>query len=162
MTSGRLARGESWSFASFESCNEVRYEVDNGEVLVVLLDRLRLLDEPHDPLAARMGGMAVFGTVVLIGPRLHSFVQLLLQDTARKSLAPHQPPVPAGATHVQNVRAAVSPLTPSNPLLTSSSSSSGAIVRVAGTTTEATYEYMRALLHPLENLVGVRCFGENR
>ncbi|RHY32946.1 hypothetical protein DYB32_002035 [Aphanomyces invadans] len=164
ITSGRHARGESWSFASFESFNEIVYE-DGGSnaSVVVVSDRVRLTDEPCDPLASRMGGMTVFGTVVLLGPQLDEMIQSLLQDGRRKFLAPHQHPVPAGSptsTRLnQNVRAAVSRLSPSHPLL---SSFSGAIVRIASRTTESAADYMRALVEPLEGVVGVRFFHETR
>ncbi|CAK4666595.1 hypothetical protein AeMF1_012177 [Aphanomyces euteiches] len=151
MTSGRHARGESWSFASYESCNQVVMEGDDAPIL---LDRMRLQEEAEHSLRARMGGMTVLGTVVLVGPRVKAMADALIQRGARKALKPNESPIPYGhvATNVHpNVRSAVSPL-----------GKSGAIVRIAGRTTEEAYAFVKDLLAPLEDLVGFKCFQENR
>ncbi|KAF0694101.1 Aste57867_14987 [Aphanomyces stellatus] len=153
MTSGRHARGESWSFASYDSCNDVTMIDDAAPVL---LDRVRLQHEIDHDLAGRMGGMRVLGTIVLLGPRVAAMAQALLVQGARKTLQPNAAPVPSGHLPSStaapiNVRVAVSPL-----------GSDGAIVRLAAPTTEDAYAYAKTVLAPLETLVGFKCFEENR
>ena len=73
-TSGRRARGEAWSFASYESKTEV--SVCGGDQggdqegrRALFVDALRLQRSVSSPLASRMGRAHVLGTLILTGPR---------------------------------------------------------------------------------------------
>ncbi|OQR87236.1 hypothetical protein ACHHYP_09336 [Achlya hypogyna] len=154
LTSGRQARGEHWAFASYESYNEIAITRDGEMVETLVADRTRLRQDELIPLADRMGGMHVMGTLVLTGLRVQNLVSDLLAQGARKHLAQHMTPVPSGQLlppTTSLVRAAISPL-----------GKHGAIIRFCSPSTDEAYSYIKTVLAPLHELVGFQCFQENR
>ena len=118
ITSGREARGERWAFAAHLSRIEI--EADRRPLLA---DALRLVAGEGPPLAQRMEGAALFGTVVAVGPAMAEGARRLLDELA------HAPVDPGW-----EVLAAASPL------------ADGVHLRVAARSVAAGMRYLRARL----------------
>jgi urease accessory protein len=124
-TAGRSARGERWAFRSVASVNEIA--VDGR---LVLADALRLAEGEGPPVAARMAGMELLATVVLLGPRVAAAAAALLAELGAR---------PAERTPVL---AAASPL------------ADGLHLRLAAAEVEAGLAALRAALAFLPGLLG--------
>jgi urease accessory protein len=82
-TAGRSARGERWAFRALSTRNEIA--VDGR---LVLADALRLAEGEGPPVGARMAGLELLATVVLLGPRVAAAAAALLADVAARPAAP--------------------------------------------------------------------------
>lgn len=73
VSNGRPANGENWSFFKYGSSNEFYLCPLNGKRRLLLRDNVLLDDSGLDgSVAARMEGLAVFGTLMLFGPLFHT------------------------------------------------------------------------------------------
>lgn len=91
LTSGRAARGERWSFESYESRLVVRR---GGREL---LRDATLLDGEAGPLAERLGRFDVVGLALATGPLLAAGARRLLEETARRPVTRRAPLVVSAA-----------------------------------------------------------------
>jgi urease accessory protein len=129
LTSGRMARGERWAFARYESLTRVAVAGRPG-----VHDALRL-DPADGPLDApgRTGGMACLGTAWLVGPAFAAAAAAVLAAVGRAPIDPRR-----------DVQFAASPL-----------ADGGAVVRFAGRSTEAASRWLRATLAGTLAVVGL-------
>lgn len=127
ITSGRVARGERWAFDRYQT----RTDIAVGD-RQIFRDALRL-DAAEGPIAAehRMGRCDCMGLAVLIGPRLERPAADLL-DWAQSQ-----------------------PIRPDEELIFSASPlPGGAVLRVAGPTTETVGRWLRGRLSFVPGLLG--------
>jgi urease accessory protein len=131
-TAGRSARGERWDFLRYAS----RTTVTRGGA-TILLDAI-LLDPAHGALRARMGRFDAFATLVVVGPR----------TAAIRAAALAVPEAPIGGP--DRTRSTAAPIHASaSPL-----GDDGAIVRVAGASTELVSAALRERLAGVAALLG--------
>ncbi len=131
LTSGRVARGERYRFASYRTVTEIA--VDGR---LVVLDALTLQDTPESSVADRMGRFDAFTTAILLGPLIEKHAAALVEDIAQM---PVRDPGPAR-----------------KPLLVTASpiAGGGAVLRVAGEEPEAVAAFLRTSLAFLPALLG--------
>jgi urease accessory protein len=89
VTQGRTARGENWSFVSWKGCNEVWLAGDGQDAKPRLLVRdAVILSSPDSVMLGRtslrdaMHQMAVFGTLILRGPKVQRLADLFMAEFA--------------------------------------------------------------------------------
>ncbi|KAJ6621609.1 UreD urease accessory protein-domain-containing protein [Mycena sp. CBHHK59/15] len=131
VTSGRMARGEEWVFARYYSANEV--VVDGRRVA---RDVLLLQDDgPGRPLARKLAPYSCYATLLLYGPAVQDVIRGL--EEAYGQIEVFRTGVPAG-------------------LLWSLSGfgDGGAVVRVAGASSEAVRRWLADALRAVEGVVG--------
>ena len=126
LTPGRSARGERWSFHAYLSTTEL-FVADR----LVLRDSLRLVDGEGAPVAERMRGFELLGTVVAVGPAVAALGASLLEAIGARAA---------------NLDAGV--LAAASPLL------DGVYLRVAARTVEQGIAFLRAILVPARELFG--------
>ena len=81
VSNGRPANGENWSFFHYGSTNEVFLSESSGKQRLLLRDAVLLDDGGNDySIAARMDGLAVFGTLILYGPLFKSLGQFFMGE----------------------------------------------------------------------------------
>lgn len=69
VSNGRPANGENWSFYDYGSKNEIYISETDGQRRLLLRDSVLLNDgRGQGSIAARMDGLAVYGTLILYGP----------------------------------------------------------------------------------------------
>ncbi|NUP05486.1 MAG: urease accessory protein UreD [Polyangiaceae bacterium] len=132
ISSGRWANKERWAFDRLESQTTV-WRSDKR----ILYESL-LLDQMHGPLEARMGRFNAVAMLVVIGAPLQSLAEDLLREVGAR-------PIDSG-----DVVIVASPLSAPSP----GSPTSGALVRIAATTTEAVTNAAITRLRPLVSLLG--------
>lgn len=181
-TSGRMGRGESWAFERLAS--ETKIFVDDELLLWEPLVLQGDIDDDGDgngrstasslSLAARMGPYECFCLVVLVGPRLTELVQQIADTQGRPTFRSlnnnnnngggmaaaqqqrQQQPKQAAAAGEPPAR--VSSLC---RLLEGSQGGvgPGLVLKIAGKVTEDVRELLRALLEPLEGIVGSKPYS---
>jgi urease accessory protein len=124
-TAGRTARGERWAFRSLATRTEV---VVDGRP--VLHDALRLAEGEGRPVAARLAGVELLATVVLLGPRVAAAAAAVLAEVSAR------------------------PAAPAPVLLTASPLADGVIVKVAAAGVEPGLAALRATLSFLPAILG--------
>jgi len=129
LTAGRSARGERWAFGSYAS----RLAVTRAGAPVVH-DGI-LLDPRHGPLGERMGRFDALATVIALGPRVAALARDLLASGG-------SPGDPTGGERRSGLRIAASP------------HDDGAVVRVAGTSSEAVTRAVRRSLARVPEILG--------
>lgn len=129
LTSGRMARGERWAFDRYESVTTISIA---GRPIVHDAVRLDPADGPLDAVA-RTGGFGCLGTAWLVGPALAGVTADLIGRLARSPIDPRR-----------DVQYAVSPLV-----------GGGAVVRLAGRTTESAWRWLREQLAGALDVVGI-------
>ncbi|KAI4363726.1 hypothetical protein MLD38_019906 [Melastoma candidum] len=153
ITSGRHERGEKWDFQLYKSMNNIVA----GDDLPLFLDTI-LLEPGEDvsPLAERMRDYQVIAMVIFLGPKL-TCIQGHVQENVRRMMSEQLQGYHSafgGQTRSKAQYAASKP-----PFVASCSSFGpkglGTVVRVASTTTESVYTFLRHQLAGLEALIGV-------
>ncbi len=127
LSCGRLAFGERWAFSRFHSRNTI--DVDGQTVTqdAILLDPGDgPLDAPH-----RLGDFDCIATIMLLGPVLQGGVATLLTDLSRQPVAQRSA-----------MLYSISPL------------ANGAILRIAGKSTQIVAGFLRDKLHFMNSLLG--------
>jgi urease accessory protein len=124
-TAGRSARGERWAFRSLATRTEV---VVDGRL--VLHDALRLREGEGRPVAARLAGIELLATVVLLGPRVAAAAAAVLAELSARA---------AGSSPV---------------LLTASPLADGVHLRLAAAEVEPGLAALRATLSFLPAILG--------
>lgn len=127
LSSGRAACGERWEFDRFESRNDVL--IAGWRVFVDALH----LESGEQPLTSmhRMGRFNCLATLLLLGPMVESFARQTLQEVSTL------------------------PVNRRGPLVTCASSiGSGAVLRIAGESTESVGRELHRHLQPLSALLG--------
>lgn len=81
VSNGRPANGENWSFFHYGSKNEIFLSDSGGKQRLLLRDAV-LLDDggTENSVAARMDGLAVFGTLILYGPLFKALGQFFMDE----------------------------------------------------------------------------------
>lgn len=81
VSNGRPANGENWSFLRYASGNEIFLSFPQGQRRLLLRDNV-LLDDRADAglVAPRMGGLAVFGTLILYGPLFRTLGRFFMDE----------------------------------------------------------------------------------
>lgn len=125
VTAGRIAHGERWDAARFDSTLSITIAGTQR-----LVDRF-VLDPEDGALARRLGRFEAIGTVVICGPRLAAIALAQLAELAAIPVRREDPVVVAG-----------SPL------------GDGAMFRIAGDRVQAVVEMTRALLRDACRAVG--------
>lgn len=78
---GRPANGENWSFHRYGSRNEIYIRQPDGKRRLLLRDNVALDDQGIDAsIAPRMDGQAVFGTLILFGPRMRLLGRFFMEE----------------------------------------------------------------------------------
>lgn len=81
VSNGRPANGENWSFYHYGSKNEIYLRDADGGQKLLLRDSLLLNDAgDQGSVAARMGGLAVFGTLMLYGTVFEHLGQFFMDE----------------------------------------------------------------------------------
>ena len=81
VSNGRPANGENWSFYKYGSKNEIYLCNANGVPTLLLRDNMLLDDGGNSgSVAARMDGLAVFGTLMLYGPLFDKLGQFFMNE----------------------------------------------------------------------------------
>ena len=81
VSNGRAANGEDWSFYHYGSRNEIVLCEPGGKRKLLLRDAVVLDDGGIDhSIAARMDGLAVFGTLILFGPLFKALGQFFMDE----------------------------------------------------------------------------------
>lgn len=81
VSNGRPANGENWSFFHYGSKNEIYLHDPNDKKRLLLRDAVLLDDGGNEnSIAARMDGLAVFGTLILYGPLFKSLGQFFMDE----------------------------------------------------------------------------------
>lgn len=127
LSAGRAARGERWEFDRFASRNDVLIEGRR-----VFIDSLQL-ESGGQPLTSthRMGRINCLATLLLLGPMVEPFARQVLQEIATR------------------------PVSRRGPLVISASPvGSGAVLRIAGESTESVGREIHRHLQPLSALLG--------
>ncbi len=129
LVSGRAARGERWSFASYRSVTEVRV----GDRLVAR-EALHLEDAPSDAVVERMGRVDALAFALVMGPALAPLAASILAKVAAL-------PLPRAGERAR--------------LLASAGAvTGGAVLRVAGERAEEVSAFVRRALDDLPALLG--------
>ncbi len=118
VTHGRAARGEAWAMEAYRSRNVVEA---GGRVAIA--DAVRLARGEGPPVAARMAGVAILATALLVGPGVADGAAAIAAELGR---------APAG--FADGVLAAASPV------------AGGVLLRLAAQTVEAGLLFLRARL----------------
>ncbi|XP_020269421.1 urease accessory protein D, partial [Asparagus officinalis] len=153
VTSGRHESGEKWDFESYKSINHI-YLKDDDPLFIdsVLLDQMS-----GKSISDRMQDYQAIAMVIILGPKL-KHIQDLLRAEVKQMMSGkfHSPTVnqryqmTTESKHVQ-----------SKPALLASCSSFGpkgigVVVRIAATTTESIYVFLRHNLASLEPFLGAQ------
>eukprot|EP00644_Phytophthora_capsici_P011072 jgi/Phyca11/506147/fgenesh2_kg.PHYCAscaffold_18_\ len=141
---------EHWDFSEYDTTSEVFV---GGERL--LTDRVRLADEEDVDIRQRMHGMHVLGLMVIVGPKLKTIMDKLLELSTRKKLHNARDITPQG-------RLAAANIFPGVIASASSLESNSVIVRFCGQDAESAMSYVKAMLEPLREIIGFTPYQENR
>ena len=130
-SAGRIARGERWSFARYQSRTEL-FRVNDGLAERIFLDALRL-DPADGPLTTpeRMGRFNCLANLVLVGPAVRELSRRLLTDIGARPLL-----------RAAKLVSAASPM------------ADGALLRLAGESLEEVGLEIRRHLAPIIDLIG--------
>ncbi|KAL2641935.1 hypothetical protein R1flu_009522 [Riccia fluitans] len=165
LTSGRIARGECWSFDYFRSTNHVYIEKDTP----LLLDSVCLEQGLGGPsISERMGDYHVIGLIFIYGPRLAQLrktVQLNVQSLAAGALK--TPQFTASGKGDKNRTQWPQQQQYPTPALFASCSTvgpegEGLVVRAASTNTRLMYKFFREQLASLQSILGLLPYADNQ
>ncbi|KAM0002919.1 putative urease accessory protein UreD [Helianthus debilis subsp. tardiflorus] len=149
ITSGRHESGEKWDFILYKSTNHIYMEAKP-----LFLDTVLLENGNVTSIAERMQDYQVIAMVILLGPKL-KHIQNQIQEDVKKIMSEqlHAPSM-GGRTKAINGDGYTKP-----PLVASCNSFGpkgiGSVVRIAATTTESVYGFLRSQLAGLEPLMGL-------
>nr|CAD1834541.1 unnamed protein product [Ananas comosus var. bracteatus] len=152
ITSGRHECGEKWDFEHYRSTNHIFLEEEQP----LFLDSVVLEQKSSVSIAERMQQYHVIAMVVILGPRL-KHTQNQIQDEVKKMMSGQfrLPTSTAGRyARSESKHCQIPP-----PFIASCSSfgpqAVGLVIRVAATTTESVYMFLRRHLASLEPFLGV-------
>ncbi|KAL3678192.1 hypothetical protein R1sor_021148 [Riccia sorocarpa] len=163
LTSGRVARGECWTFDSFRSTNHVYI----GKDTPVLLDSVCLDQGLGGPsISQRMGDYHVIALIFIYGPRLAQLrrtVQKQVQSLATGAFNTTQVATlgkqktgtqwPQHQNSVPELFASCSTVGPQGE---------GLVVRSAATNTRLMYRFLREQLATLQPILGILPYADNQ
>ncbi|MFS7995150.1 putative urease accessory protein UreD [Helianthus anomalus] len=149
ITSGRHESGEKWDFILYKSTNHIYMETKP-----LFLDTVLLENGNVTSIAERMQDYQVIAMVILLGPKL-KHIQNQIQEDVKKIMSEQlRAPSMGGRTKAINGDGYTKP-----PLVASCNSFGpkgiGSVVRIAATTTESVYGFLRSQLAGLEPLIGL-------
>ncbi|KAI9912254.1 hypothetical protein PsorP6_009331 [Peronosclerospora sorghi] len=141
---------EHWDFTEYDTLLEIFLGEER-----LLTDRVRLADDEDVSLRERMYGMHVLGIMVVIGDKVKSIIDDLLELSTRKKLCNPRDLTPQGrletACTFPGVISSASPL-----------GSGAVIVRFCGQDAESAMTFVKSMLKPLRGLIGFSPYQENR
>ncbi|GAA0161692.1 hypothetical protein LIER_17946 [Lithospermum erythrorhizon] len=152
ITSGRHESGEKWDFSLYKSSNQIFMGDDNP----IFLDTILLEHGSVVNIKQHMQDYQVIAMVVLLGPKLEH-VSLQIQEDVKNIMSQHlHAPSIGGRCHSQMHEDTFS----EKPDFIASCSvfgpkGMGVIVRIASTTTESVYNFLRHELRSMEPLLGI-------
>lgn len=151
-TSGRYESGEKWEFGLYKSTNNILLE--GGQP--IFLDTVLLEQGSICPIAERMKDYQVIAMLILLGPKL-KHLQDEIHGNVKNMMSEGLKVTSTSSRHCSSKKPRIC-LT--NPDFIASCSvfgpgGGGLVVRVAATTTESVYQFLRIQLASLEPILGV-------
>lgn len=149
ITSGRHESGEKWDFSLYKSTNHIY--MDNKPLF---LDTVLLENGNVTSIAERMQDYQVIAMVILLGPKLQDIQNQVQEDVKKMMSEQLHAPSAGGRSKACNGDGSAKP-----SLISSCNSFGpkgiGAVVRIAATTTEAVYRFLRCQLAGMEPMLGL-------
>eukprot|EP00261_Vitis_vinifera_P037569 XP_019078812.1 PREDICTED: urease accessory protein D isoform X3 [Vitis vinifera] len=149
ITSGRHATGEKWDFELYKSSNHIFLDDQP-----LFLDTVLLEQGSVSSIAERMKDYQVIAMLVLLGPTLKHIQNQVQEDVKRMMSEQLRFPSTATGRHRSSDHRLLKPTfiascSPFGP------KGIGVVVRIAATTTESVYSFLRHQLAGMEPLLGV-------
>lgn len=152
ITSGRHEVGENWDFELYKSTNHIFSEGDEP----LFLDSVLLEERSGTSVAEQMQGYRCIAMVIILGPKLTQLQSRVQDEVKRMMSVKFRAPTLARGCQVQPG----SEGSPTGPALLASCSyfgpkRVGLVVRIASTTTDSVYVFLRHHLASLEPILGI-------
>ncbi|XP_047338466.1 urease accessory protein D [Impatiens glandulifera] len=145
ITSGRIETGEKWDFEMYKSINRIFAE--DGQP--VFIDSVLLEKGRYSPVSERMQHYQVLAMVIIMGPRL-KHIQDQIQEEVKRMMSHELLHSPRKTDHFSSKPDFLTSCSAFGP----KGGGGGVVVRIASTTTESVYKFLRHQLANLEPLLG--------